>query len=625
MAPLTSALSLRAAVRWTTSVIAPLALTASLLAAGAGSPATRTLEQLRPAAVTVAAPTTFKIATFNVLGHSHTAPGGDKYGQFEASGPRMGYAVQVIRNRDVSMVGLQEFEPVQYDKFHALTGAAWGVWPGREIPGETTDSVAWRTADWTAIQRRTYKAPYFGGTMRQRPLVLLRHNRTGQLVWLMNTHTAANTKWFPDSSQERDDAERIQAALVNKLHAADPDIPVLFTGDMNDREKFYCPVTYLSDLESASGGVHGEPEDGDPYLCQPASPVQIDWVMGTSNVRWSGYTIDDGTLVDKASDHPFIFATASIAPQPARAAGVKRVLVVDIQGLPSYTVGKGRAPFLSTLMGRGASTLQARPDDDNRRALPNTISLLTSRRVPTSRGGHGVTTNGYSGPSVHAAAGQYVSSIYDMAHNLGLRTAFYSGDPRSKLVGKTWDTSLAGTDKYGVDNGRTKIDQRLVASTDTDVARAARVSLQQRPAAITVVQLGNALRAGVAHGWRSPEYLTAVARADARLRNFVRDVNANPATHGSTLVLVTSTAPGAPATYGYGVPLVAWGPSVPAGSNLYTLNPQYKRPAGGARLPTTGTPINLGTVANLAASALTLPAIPRSTLNAHLHLDVFGP
>lgn len=625
MSPTKPARAKRVAARWTTAALVPFALTAALLSAGAGSPGTRTpQQQVRAVSVTTASPTTFKVATFNVLGHSHTIAGGDKYGMFGASGPRMDDAVQIIRKHGISMIGFQEFEPVQYDRFHARMGTEWDVWPGRQIPGETTDSVAWRTADWTAIQRKTYRAPYFGGTMRQRPLVLLRHNRTGQLVWLMNTHNAANTKWFPDSSKERDDAERIQAALVNSLQAANPDIPVVFTGDMNDREKFYCPVTYLSDLESASGGVHGEPEDGDPYLCEPRTPVQIDWIMGTSNIGWTGYTIDDDWLVDRASDHPFILATASIAPQPARAAGVKRVVVVDIQGLPSFTVGTGRAPYVSKLMAQGASTLQARTDNENRYALPNTISLLTSRRVAKAAGGHGVTTNGYSGPSVHAAAGQYVSSIYDMAHNLGMRTGFYSGDPRSRLVGKTWDSSLAGTDRYGVDNGRTKIDDHLVSRTDADATRAARISLQRRPARITVLQLGDALRAGKAHGFRSAAYAKAVAVADVRLSRIVGDIKANAATAGSTLVIVTSSGPGSPSTLGYGVPLVVWGPSVPAGANLYTLNPQYRRPAGSARMPVAGSPLNTGTIANLAASALTLPAIPRSTLNARFRIDVFG-
>lgn len=609
----------RRLARWTASVAVPVVLTAALLMVGAGHDEPGTA---RPVTTTVAAPTSFRVATFNVLGASHTGPNGDRTG-YATGRQRMYGAVDLIKRSGVQMIGFQELEGVQYDTFASLMGSGWGTWPGRAIHDSWYTSVAWRKSDWTAIIRTTYETPYFEGRIRVRPLVQLRNNHTGQLVWFMNTHNPSNqTKWAGDEKVWRDASERIQAALANKLQRNNPDIPVIFTGDMNDSHDFYCPVTYLSDLESADGSTHNN-LTGDAYDCTLRSPGLIDWIMGTSNIRWSGYTRWTESQTTKTSDHPYYFATANIAPQPARAAGVKRVVVVDIQGLRSGTVAGGHAPYLSRLISRGASTLQARPDDDNRRALPNTTSLLSSRRVPTSRGGHGVTTNTYAGPSVHAAAGQYVSSAFDMAHNLGMSTAFYSGDLRSRLVPRTWDSKLAGTDRYGVDNGRGKIDRRLISSTDTDATRAARTSLQDRPARLTVVQLGNVLRAGAAHGWSSPEYVRAVALADSRLRRIVGDVQGNSSSAGSTLVIVTSSAPGAPTRYGHGVPLLVWGPSVPH-ADLYALNRQYTRPAHTQRLPASGTPINTGVVANLVASALTLPAIPRSSLNSRLHLDVFG-
>jgi hypothetical protein len=335
--------------------------------------------------------------------------------------------------------------------------------------------------------------------------------------------------------------------------------------------KFYCPVTYLTDLESASGGVHTEPA-ADPYTCETAKPWHVDWIMGTKNAPFSGYHAINDDFVQKTSDHPFFYATSTVQPQPARAAGVQRVVVVDIQGLRSSAVTAGRAPYVSALLNNGVGTLQARPDDSNRRALPNTVSMLSSRPVPTAAGGHGVTTDGYAGPSVHAAAGQYVSSVYDMAHNLGMRTAFYSGDPRSRLVVNSWDSSLAGTDKYGADNGRGKIDDRLLASRDSDVVAAARASLANRPARLTVVQLGDALRAGARSGWQSTSYNRAVAVADRRLKAIVGDIRASASLGGSTLVIVTSSAPGSPTALGYGVPLVVWGPGVPQAQSLYRVS-----------------------------------------------------
>ena len=289
------------------------------------------------AAQAASAPATvFKVANFNVLGHSHTAPGGNRPG-WASSSQRMLWTTQLINKYGVGLIGFQEFEPVQYDRFSSLM-PSWEAWPGRAIPGSSSQSIAWNKNLWTAVVRRTFKSPYFYGHMQNRPLVQLRNNTTGQLVWVMNTHNPANTRG--DAQKWRDQAERIQAALVNELKKTSPTVPVIFTGDMNDRERFYCPVTYLTDLESASGGTTST----SPAACEPRKPMRVDWIMGTSDIRFSGYTDVEDALVDKTSDHSFLFATAYHPAQDARAAGVKRVVVIDAQGLRSNVVCGGPHP-----------------------------------------------------------------------------------------------------------------------------------------------------------------------------------------------------------------------------------------------------------------------------------------
>lgn len=605
----------RTALRSIVAAATTVALAAALLLTrDAGTPVEDEVAATGAAAAT-AAPTQFKVANFNVLGHSHTIPGGNR-SDYASSSTRMLWTTQLIAKYDVDLIGFQEFEPVQYDRFKALMGSSWDVWPGRAIRDSSSSSVAWRTSEWTAITRTTYQSPYFYGKMRTRPLVQLRNNRTGQLVWLMNTHNPANTRG--DAQQWRDASERIQAALVNRLRAARPDIPVIFTGDMNDRERFYCPVTYLTELESASGGYH---EDVPGGACEPRRPMRVDWIMGTSDIRFSGYTDIQDDFVRKTSDHSFLFATATVPAQKARVAGVRRVVVVDVQGLRSAMVSSTRTPTLARLVSQGAATLNARTDDSSRAALPNTISMLSGRPVDRSAGGHGVTSDGYRGTTVHAAAGQYVSSVFDMAHNLGLRTAFFSGDPRSALVLRTWASRHAGTDGYGANNGRVKISIRKIGDDDEIVA-AARTDLAERPAGLTVVQLGGPQRSGTKYGWQSKRYYNAVATADQRLGRLLATIRAGSRTAGSTLVIVTSSSAGTPARYGYRIPLVVWGPSVEH-ADLYALNPGYRDP-GAARLPASGTPLKTGVIANLVTSALTLPAIPRSNLNGRQSLDVFG-
>jgi hypothetical protein len=73
------------------------------------------------------------------------------------------------------------------------------------------------------------------------------------------------------------------------------------------------------------------------------------------------------------------------------------------------------------------------------------------------------------------------------------------------------------------------------------------------------------------------------------------------------------------------VPILVQGPMVPAGSDLYALNPQYTDP-GTARVGyDAAQPIRTTDLANLVTYALGLPAVPGATSNSHQELTVFAP
>jgi hypothetical protein len=55
----------------------------------------------------------FTIASFNVLGHSHTVPGGNRKG-YASSGVRMGWALSALQGNGADIVGLQEFQQPQF-------------------------------------------------------------------------------------------------------------------------------------------------------------------------------------------------------------------------------------------------------------------------------------------------------------------------------------------------------------------------------------------------------------------------------------------------------------------------------------------------------------------------------
>ena len=93
--------------------------------------------------------------------------------------------------------------------------------------------------------------------------------------------------------------------LANDLIEADG-IPVLFTGDFNDREDAFCPIVGMTPLEAANGGSN----DG---TCRPPVPTRIDWIFGSS-VRWLSYLADEGPNVRRTTDHPMIVAHALLEP-----------------------------------------------------------------------------------------------------------------------------------------------------------------------------------------------------------------------------------------------------------------------------------------------------------------------
>ncbi len=242
---------------------------------------------------------TFRIASFNILGHSHTAKGGGHSRRGYPPGPvRMEGAVDTLLASDVSIAGLQELQGPQMDVLERrLPG--WGVYPGRALgQGVMANSIVWDRADWDAVEQHTLDIPYFGGRPLAMPYVLLEHRGTGLRVWVANFHNPADV--HGPAQQWRDEAVRRQAALANRLQSRG--LPVLMTGDFNDRERFYCSITSMSRLRAANGGTPGRP-------CRPPGQMKVDWVLGAGNdLRFIAYRELDGGAIDRITDHPVILA-----------------------------------------------------------------------------------------------------------------------------------------------------------------------------------------------------------------------------------------------------------------------------------------------------------------------------
>lgn len=231
----------------------------------------------------------FHLVSFNVLGHGHTAPGGNKPG-YAGSRERMVRAVRQLRRHHADVIGFQEFQRPQVRSFKRLTGGAFAVYSGS---ADSDNSIAWRRSDFELLAGTTQRIPYFGGRTRHMPVVLLRSKASGQKMYVVNVHNPA----FRRNAHWRAVAVRRELALVRQLRTHGH--PVLVTGDMNARDRAFCGFTRTGDLRTPAGGSNGD-------RCKPPAYGPVDWIFGSTGVRYADFTVNRATRLRRISDHPLV-------------------------------------------------------------------------------------------------------------------------------------------------------------------------------------------------------------------------------------------------------------------------------------------------------------------------------
>lgn len=131
------------------------------------------------------------------------------------------------------------------------------------------------------------------------------------------------------------------------------------------------------------------------------------------------------------------------APRPAV---FDHVLVVSVDGLRSDAFGRryrGLAPRLRTARVRRLHP-NARCDPEFSVTLPNHTAMLTGRPVH-GPAGHDWVLNDEApkGVTLHSNHGAYVPSIFDVAHDRGVRTALFAGSRSSRCTTSATTRSTA--------------------------------------------------------------------------------------------------------------------------------------------------------------------------------------
>lgn len=269
--------------------LATVAAAATMVVVPASDPA---------AAVTAQRPRSdvFQIATFNVLGGSHRAA--------RSGTARMNGAVSYLNKHRVSLVGLQEFEPKQYAAFKRKTGTRWGVVGAPSRSGKSVDrrnAVAFRKSRFRLVRASHLAIPYFHGKRVNIPVVKLRSLTNGKTFTIVNTHNPADT--HGRAQRHRNEATRRQVALVKRLRSQGA--TVFVTGDMNEKQRYFCAMTRSGQMKSASGGSTGR-------RCRAPKANGIDWIFGSRNVKFSRWTSDKTTRSRGVSDHPIVVARVNL-------------------------------------------------------------------------------------------------------------------------------------------------------------------------------------------------------------------------------------------------------------------------------------------------------------------------
>ena len=234
-----------------------------------------------------------RIASFNVLGSQHTAPGGQRR-NFPSASWRTPEAAALVRKHGTTIVGLQELKGDQLAGLRSRTGFA--AFPSS---GDHDNAIMWNPSVYEFVSGSSFPITFMN-SVRPQTVLRLRHKETGREFYVINMHASAGRD--PKNTGTRVAGWDAGVRKVNELKGQQ--VPIFMTGDMNDRGAFFCRVLPPTGMVAAVGGSTAGG-------CRPPGRMPVDWVVG-HGVSFSNYVIDESPVNRKVSDHFYISATGTV-------------------------------------------------------------------------------------------------------------------------------------------------------------------------------------------------------------------------------------------------------------------------------------------------------------------------
>jgi hypothetical protein len=326
----------------------------------------------------------------------------------------------------------------------------------------------------------------------------------------------------------------------------------------------------------------------------------------------------------------------------SHASSVSHVVQISIDGLGAkylefyLTNAPAQFPTFVRLTAEGASTMNARCDYDSSDTIPNHTSMFTGRPVLQPAGMPNTTHHGYNNnfpgfaDTIHTHGNPHVpykASMFDVAHDYGLSTAFFAGKTRLTICDRSYDAVNGAPDLIGDDNGRDKIDESAIsdayeAPSIVNQVNGIVAALESSPPKhYTFIHIAEPDITGHFYGgWGSANWSNAVRFADGQLKRILDAIDANPALSNRTAVIVSTDHGGVGFGHSdytnptnYIIPFFVRAPGLPAGVDAYSLFSNRGNPGGQRTDYTTHPqPLRNSDGSNLALALLGLPPIPGS-------------